>query len=231
MARSWDSSVGSHISRLSGLLMVGHGAALLVIFNTRATNPSSASMELKDLAWWFDVGLVAAFFTAYLRFVGAFAPWRAILKPCPPAFAPHRSFWAIVRRRFPQALSRAYTPPMKSAVFAIALLAACSPAPQSKTETPAAPAAPTGAAPNAAGFSATPAEGQWFFNGDEGVISAISSKKIVPPCASSNRPMRVAVAPVNAPRSCPNNSLSSSVSGMAAQLTLMIFPVARALHP
>jgi hypothetical protein len=62
---------------------------------------------------------------------------------------------------------------MKRAVFAIALLAACSPAPQSKTETPAAQAAPTpAAAPNAAALSAAPAEGQWFFNGDEGVISA-----------------------------------------------------------
>jgi hypothetical protein len=64
---------------------------------------------------------------------------------------------------------------MKHTVFALALLAACSPAPQSnterKTETPAAQAAPT-QAPNAAALSATPAEGQWFFNGDEGVISA-----------------------------------------------------------
>ena len=64
---------------------------------------------------------------------------------------------------------------MKRAVFAIALLAACSPAPQNNTErkpsTPAAPAAPTPAS-NAAALSATPAEGQWFFNGDEGVISA-----------------------------------------------------------
>jgi hypothetical protein len=65
---------------------------------------------------------------------------------------------------------------MKRVVFAIALLAACSPAPQSnqsKTETPAARAAPAPpAAPNAAALSAAPAEGQWFFNSDEGVISA-----------------------------------------------------------
>jgi hypothetical protein len=64
---------------------------------------------------------------------------------------------------------------MKRALFAIALLAACSPAPQNntegKTETPAAQAAPT-PAPNAAALAGTPAEGQWFFNGDEGVISA-----------------------------------------------------------
>ena len=57
---------------------------------------------------------------------------------------------------------------MKRAVFAITLLTACSPAPQSKTETPGAPTP----APNAAALSAAPAEGQWFFNGDEGVISA-----------------------------------------------------------
>ena len=60
---------------------------------------------------------------------------------------------------------------MKHTLFAIALLAACSPAPQSKTETPASQAAPTPAS-NAAALTATPAEGQWFFNGDEGVISA-----------------------------------------------------------
>jgi len=64
---------------------------------------------------------------------------------------------------------------MKHTVFAIALLAACSPAPQNNTErkpsTPAAQAAPTPAS-NAAALAATPAEGQWFFNGDEGVISA-----------------------------------------------------------
>ena len=62
---------------------------------------------------------------------------------------------------------------MKRAAFAIALLAACSPAPQNsnerKAETPAAQAAST---PNAAALAATPVEGQWFFNGDEGVISA-----------------------------------------------------------
>ena len=49
----------------------------------------------------------------------------------------------------------------------------------------------------------------------------ISSRKIVPPSASAKRPFLVEVAPVNAPRTCPNSSDSSSVSGMAAQLTLM----------
>jgi len=60
---------------------------------------------------------------------------------------------------------------MKHTVFAMALLAACSPAPQSKPSTPAAQATPTQAS-NVAALAATPAEGQWFFNGDEGVVSA-----------------------------------------------------------
>ncbi len=51
-----------------------------------------------------------------------------------------------------------------------------------------------------------------------GLISAISSSNNVPPSASSNFPGRAAFAPVNAPRSWPNNSLSSKVSGIAAQL-------------
>ena len=50
-------------------------------------------------------------------------------------------------------------------------------------------------------------------------ISPISSRKMVPPCASSKRPLRWPTAPVNAPFSWPNSSLSSSVSGRAAQLT------------
>ena len=41
----------------------------------------------------------------------------------------------------------------------------------------------------------------------------------MPPSAWANRPMRVAVAPVNEPRACPNSSDSTRVSGMAAQLT------------
>ena len=47
--------------------------------------------------------------------------------------------------------------------------------------------------------------------------SPTSSRKSVPPCASSNRPMRRSVAPVNAPRSCPNISLSTRSRGIAAQ--------------
>ena len=44
---------------------------------------------------------------------------------------------------------------------------------------------------------------------------------MLPPSASSNLPRRIVAAPVNAPRSCPNSSLSISSVGMAAQLTLM----------
>ena len=44
---------------------------------------------------------------------------------------------------------------------------------------------------------------------------------MLPPLASANRPFLLVVAPVNAPRTCPNSSDSSSVSGIAAQFTLM----------
>ena len=44
-------------------------------------------------------------------------------------------------------------------------------------------------------------------------MSPISSRKIVPLSASSNRPLRRASAEVNAPRSWPNSSLSSRFSG------------------
>ena len=54
-----------------------------------------------------------------------------------------------------------------------------------------------------------------------GAISPTSSSRIVPVSASSNRPSRRSVAPVNEPFSCPNSSLSSSVSGSAAQFTAM----------
>ena len=57
------------------------------------------------------------------------------------------------------------------------------------------------------------------FAWNDGVVSAISSKKKVPPLASSKRPWRSLTAPVNAPFTCPNSSLSSSVSEMAAQFT------------
>ncbi len=43
----------------------------------------------------------------------------------------------------------------------------------------------------------------------------------MPPFASSNAPARALVAPVNAPFSCPNSSLSISVPTTAAQSTTM----------
>src|SRR4051794_40290766 len=49
--------------------------------------------------------------------------------------------------------------------------------------------------------------------------SSMSSRKIVPPSASSNRPGRSLIAPVNAPRSWPNSSDSINVSENSAQLT------------
>ena len=52
-----------------------------------------------------------------------------------------------------------------------------------------------------------------------GEVSPISSRNSVPPSACWNRPMRVSVAPVNAPRLWPKSSLSSSVSGMAPQFS------------
>ena len=50
-------------------------------------------------------------------------------------------------------------------------------------------------------------------------MSPISSRKIVPPSATSNLPRRSATAPVKAPRTWPKSSLSISSSGIAAQLT------------
>ena len=49
--------------------------------------------------------------------------------------------------------------------------------------------------------------------------SPISSRKRVPPSASLEAPLRLRIAPVKAPRSWPNSSLSISVGGSAAQLT------------
>ena len=60
-------------------------------------------------------------------------------------------------------------------------------------------------------------------------ISPISSRKIVPPFACSKRPIRRSCAPVNAPRSCPNNSLSSSCGDNAAQCTVTNFALFRRL--
>ena len=52
----------------------------------------------------------------------------------------------------------------------------------------------------------------------------------MPPLACTNRPVRALRASVNAPLTCPNSSLSSSVSGMAAQLIATNGPWARALR-
>ena len=51
-------------------------------------------------------------------------------------------------------------------------------------------------------------------------ISPISSRKSVPPSATSKRPARVAEAPVNAPRTWPKSVDSSSVSGTEPQFSL-----------
>ncbi len=63
-----------------------------------------------------------------------------------------------------------------------------------------------------------------------GEKSPISSRNSVPPSASSIRPLRVWMAPVKAPFSWPNSSLSSRFSLRAAQLTLMKGPLARGLE-
>jgi hypothetical protein len=57
--------------------------------------------------------------------------------------------------------------------------------------------------------------------------SAISSRKSVPPWACSNRPRRRATAPVNAPFSWPNSSLSKRPALRAALVTFTNGPPAR----
>ena len=64
-----------------------------------------------------------------------------------------------------------------------------------------------------------------------GVMSPISSRNSVPPSACSKRPARWRSAPVNAPRSWPNSSDSSSVSGSAAQFTFTKGRAARGEPP
>ena len=61
------------------------------------------------------------------------------------------------------------------------------------------------------------------FTCKEGLMLPISSRKIDPLWACSNFPIRVWWAPVKAPFTCPNSSLSNKVSGMAPQLILTIF--------
>src|SRR3569832_1995053 len=52
-------------------------------------------------------------------------------------------------------------------------------------------------------------------------MSPISSRNKVPPSDCPTRPRRAAVAPVKAPRSCPNNSDSNRSRGIAAVLRAM----------
>ena len=63
-----------------------------------------------------------------------------------------------------------------------------------------------------------------------GEISPISSRNSVPPSACWKRPSRRPTAPVKAPRSWPNSSLSSSDSASAAQCSLTNGPLARGLR-
>ena len=60
-------------------------------------------------------------------------------------------------------------------------------------------------------------------------ISAISSRKIVPPLAISKAPAFSLVEPVNAPFSWPNSSFSRISFGSAAQLRAKNGPFARSL--
>ena len=60
-------------------------------------------------------------------------------------------------------------------------------------------------------------------------ISLTSSSTRVPPAATSNHPVRRPTAPVKAPRSWPNSSDSTRVSGSAQQLTATKGPPARGL--
>ena len=60
-------------------------------------------------------------------------------------------------------------------------------------------------------------------------MSPISSRNSVPPLACSNFPIRCLIAEVKAPFSWPNNSLSISSAGMAAQFTSTNWPLERGL--
>src|SRR5438105_2261309 len=59
--------------------------------------------------------------------------------------------------------------------------------------------------------------------------SPTSSSTSVPPSASAKNPRRAWVAPVKAPRVCPNSSASASSPGIAAQLKRTSGPLARLL--
>lgn len=55
--------------RLSETLLLGHGAALLVIFNARASRvlDVASQIALRDMAWFFGAGLAAAFVVAFVE--------------------------------------------------------------------------------------------------------------------------------------------------------------------
>lgn len=55
--------------RLSNQLMIGHGAALLLIFNKASDHPEARTDAIQFVAWIFAIGLLAAFFTAFASFV------------------------------------------------------------------------------------------------------------------------------------------------------------------
>ena len=61
------------------------------------------------------------------------------------------------------------------------------------------------------------------------MVELISSRKTVPVWAASKRPVRLSMAPVNAPRTWPNSSLSSRFSASAPQLTRTNGPLPRGL--
>ena len=63
----------------------------------------------------------------------------------------------------------------------------------------------------------------------DGGSSATSSRNSVPLAANSKRPRPSRSAPVKGPRSWPNSSVSTSVSGSAAQFTATKGLLARAL--
>ena len=60
-----------------------------------------------------------------------------------------------------------------------------------------------------------------------GPMSPISSRKTDPPSPDSKSPRRAAIAPVNAPRTCPKSSLSKRPSANPAQLIATKGPAAR----
>jgi hypothetical protein len=61
-----DAEDRAEARRLSTLLLAGHGAALLVIFNARASGALAASDALRGVALNFAIGLVCAFWMHFL---------------------------------------------------------------------------------------------------------------------------------------------------------------------